>query len=322
MTGNSVIWRLAVKAHIFEVGFVVVLAAGTTLLAALVNQQLDAGGATPDCIARWLGGGGADAAGPCAAAVEAWAAVNSGMAAKVQVLMTVIPLVVGLLLGVPLIARDLEERTVSTAWAFAASRRRWLLHQLIPMVAIGVFLGGLLALASASLEDSRSVGGLWTSTFADASSFGSPVLAHALAALAVGLISGAVIGRTLPALIVAGVVVTVSLAVVGSAQSGWMPALVDAGTLDSQTTALDNPWIELRWFTSDQRLLTTPEALALAPVGTDSVQWIRDNLTPVSLGIPNAKTSEWQAFETAVYMAEFVAVTAATFIYIGRKRPA
>jgi hypothetical protein len=61
--------------------------------------------------------------------------------AKVGALAT--PFVLGLFLGVPLVAREIEGRTTSIAWTLSGSRRRWLVHRAAPVVVI-VVLAALL----------------------------------------------------------------------------------------------------------------------------------------------------------------------------------
>ncbi len=44
--------------------------------------------------------------------------------------------IVGLILGVPIVAREVELRTTSLAWSLALHRGRWLLSRLLPMLAL------------------------------------------------------------------------------------------------------------------------------------------------------------------------------------------
>ncbi|MFV2065087.1 MAG: hypothetical protein ACC726_16475, partial [Chloroflexota bacterium] len=46
--------------------------------------------------------------------------------------------VVGLILGVPIVAREIELRTTELAWSLALRRSRWLLSRLLPMVVLAL----------------------------------------------------------------------------------------------------------------------------------------------------------------------------------------
>jgi hypothetical protein len=61
---------------------------------------------------------------------------------KLFMAMKILPFGVGLLAGVPIVARELEMRTAQTAWSLNGSRLRWLIRQVAP-------IGGVVALAIA-----------------------------------------------------------------------------------------------------------------------------------------------------------------------------
>ena len=68
----------------------------------------------------------------CAGAIAAfWGAADeaSFIASPVAV---ALPFVVGILLGVPIVGRELELRTAALAWSLSGDRRRWLLSRVVP----------------------------------------------------------------------------------------------------------------------------------------------------------------------------------------------
>src|SRR4029077_18922465 len=69
----------------------------------------------------------------------------SGLVTATRV-MAVLPLLAGLFVGAPLIARELEYGTYRFAWTQGVSRRRWLLSKTLPLAA-----GAVVAAAVASL---------------------------------------------------------------------------------------------------------------------------------------------------------------------------
>jgi ABC-2 family transporter protein len=120
-----------------------------------------------------------------------WAAAARGLA--------VLPALVGLFVGAPLLARELEQGTHRFAWTQAVTRRRWLLSK-TAYLAVGTVLVSLLVSA---------VTMWWRSPFDTLEGRMSPsgfdveglvVPAYALFALAVGLLAGLVLRRTVAAM--------------------------------------------------------------------------------------------------------------------------
>ena len=115
-----------------------------------------------------------------------------------------LPFVAGVVLGVPLASRELEHRTAHLAWPMAGSRVRWLVLRLVP-----VALLGLLALAPAALAGEVMTRNFYplTDPGANFEHYGirGPVLiARFIPALLLGAVVGLLVGRQLPALLVAG----------------------------------------------------------------------------------------------------------------------
>ena len=61
-------------------------------------------------------------------------------------LFTFIPLIVGILVGAPLVARELERKTSLLVWTQGVTRMRWLVGMLL-----GVFVGAIALVAAFSL---------------------------------------------------------------------------------------------------------------------------------------------------------------------------
>ena len=111
----------------------------------------------------------------------------------------VLPALVGLFVGAPLLARELEHGTHRLAWTQSVTRRRWLLSKTL-----------LLSLAAAAGAAALSGLVMWWRTPIDAlqgrmnpSAFeieGLVVPAYAVFALAVGVFAGALLHRTIPAM--------------------------------------------------------------------------------------------------------------------------
>lgn len=325
--------RLTIKINRFEV---VSATIGLLLLAAaamFIKARLDGTGATPACLGAWLASGAKPPAA-CVDPVMRWSDVANDLGGKLSAVMLVVPLVAGLLVGVPLVGRELEQRTAATAWALAGSRKRWLAGRLVPLLLLAIALGVVLALASTVLEEARTAGGIWGTSFEAAMFFGPPIVAHVVLGLAIGLVAGLLIGRTLPALIVGGVTTFGALILVFVLKGAWDPRLPsdDANVVSSSTVFTTNqqPSADLldpRW---DYRFaslhgflyLTREDALALVPNGTADVRrWLRDNFQPEFRGPSDVVTRDWQALETAVLLSAAGVLLLLAFPIVERRRP-
>ena len=116
--------------------------------------------------------------------------------------MNVVPLVVGLLLGVGLVGREIEGGTAPTVWALAGSRRRWLLGRLVPILVILVALLAFIAIATELLAAARVPWQFGRPSFDDAGLHGPGVIARGVAAFGLALAVGAWSGRMLPTILI------------------------------------------------------------------------------------------------------------------------
>ena len=120
---------------------------------------------------------------------------------------TVSPFVLGLFLGVPLVAREIESGTAPIAWTLARSRARWLVQRAAPVL-VGTLL---VASAIAGTGELLTAVAPWNEGvdpgFQDFGGRGPLLVVRGVAVLGIGLAAGALIGRQLPALLVAGLVV-------------------------------------------------------------------------------------------------------------------
>jgi hypothetical protein len=133
-----------------------------------------------------------------------------------------VPILLGLFLGVPLVAREIEGRTAPLAWSLSRSRGRWFLLRAGPVVAIV----GLSALALGIAGDVLTHAAPWVEGsgpgFEDWFSRGPQVAVRALALLGVGALAGALVGRQLAAVLL-GAAATLAIFVSATlVMDGWM----------------------------------------------------------------------------------------------------
>ena len=194
---------LVLKPIRFEV---IAMAAASLFVAAFalfVTQQLWALGDLRDCL-RPLADGQLNTSPGCAGAVDSFWHLHNGLGQRAMSGMSVLPYVVGAVLGVSIVAREIEGGTAPLAWALTGSRTRWLVARLIRVVPVIFLIMAPAVVASEVLEVRLEPFLDPGASFADWGSRGFPLFAYALAATAIGVLAGLLIGRTLPAIIVAG----------------------------------------------------------------------------------------------------------------------
>jgi hypothetical protein len=178
-----------------------VLVGGSLLLAvfmALVAWQI---GVTTDALEACYGGAnGAPLPAGCRSLVD-WGNLMTTLGQVLPTIAVGLPFGVGILLGAPLVAREIEKRTAPMAWSLSTSRRRWLAGRLVPVGL--VITAALLAVGAASealllaVPDAR-IG------FGDFGFHGPLIAARGLAVLVLGALVGLLVGRVLPSILVAG----------------------------------------------------------------------------------------------------------------------
>jgi hypothetical protein len=192
--------RVLVKPYRFELGTAAVAALIAGIGALIVTYRLVSISMPPGCFDAWVQAPGGVFADDCEHATFVWASINANEAGPVFSMLLFLPFVVGLLGGVPIVAREHEMGTAQTAWSLWPSRTRWLIRKLLPVMALlGVSIA--FAAASAALLGATQLGVDVTHSTAQ----GPILVARALAAFGLGVFAGSVLGRSLPAFIIAAV---------------------------------------------------------------------------------------------------------------------
>ncbi len=123
----------------------------------------------------------------------------------VRVALTVAPALLGLILGAPIVARELELRTAGFSWALTPARLRWLMARFLPVLLVGIVGLGVVAWAGSTLFDAMALARRGPD-LTEIAGQGIALVARGLAAIAVALLIGALVGRTMPAFLIAVVV--------------------------------------------------------------------------------------------------------------------
>lgn len=141
-----------------------------------------------------------DTTDACARLIDAFRSEFAGLPMQAAGQLNFLPVLVAVLIGAPLLAREYERGTWQLVWTQAVPRTRWV------VTTLALVLGGVAAAAIVL----SVVLGWWlrpvvTSAFSvERFNYTAPVLAgYFLLAMAVGILAGAVIRRIIPAMAVA-----------------------------------------------------------------------------------------------------------------------
>ncbi|MFL5681469.1 MAG: hypothetical protein ACJ77B_12805 [Chloroflexota bacterium] len=307
--------QLTLKLHRFELVAFVVFGALGFVLAFVVGARLDALHFDARC---------ADSTGviqpppACQALMERFYNMVNNEAGKVSVILTAVPFLGALLLGTPIVGREIERGTTRLAWALAPSRLRWFLQRLLPVlaiVAVGTFVLGIAAdrLIRSTAPDLDPA-----NSFAEMGARGAVLAARAVFVFALAVPIGAVMGRMLPALIVAGIVTYIGLS--GGASVHQRILRSEAVPLD--TAGPGDLQFDQRFRLPDGRLVTYDEVAQYDPPPTDpnfSGQW--PTLPMVTIAVPGSRYHDYELREVAVLAGGSLVALMATALIISRRRP-
>jgi len=329
--------RVTLKQHRFELGAVVLAGIVVGVSALLVAYRLDALGVAPGCIVDYLGRArGPAGTGECFGPMSAWSSILSREGGPVGTAMNLLPFAAGLLAGVPIVARELETRTAQTAWSLNASRMRWLVRQIVPVVIVVGLAVAFAGMAASVLQAHRQSWG--ELAFFDIGRHGPPVVARAFGAFGVGLLVGALLGRTLPAFVVGALLSVAVATAVGVARDGWLRELEPVvimdgsaarGEVDISPRTLQTGWA---WLRPDGSQMSNDDALALVPVDVAehddpvqpiaSMQWLEERgYALVPLGVTDERALDWTQYDALAFGLVGLGSIGGAVVVVNRRRP-
>ena len=197
----------------------------------------------------------------CAAA--ALAGQDGTLRLWLGVLVVVVPGLVGMFWGAPLVAREIEDGTFRLAWTQSVTRARWMLVRLVVTGLASVVVAGLVSLIVTWWASPLDRAGM--NQFGSFDERGIVPLGYAAFAFTLGVVVGALVRRTIPAMLLTLVgFVAVRLAVkiwlrpflitpltrslaldpgsVGYGSSGYLP-IAPPATLQPNPPDIPNGWI-------------------------------------------------------------------------------
>jgi hypothetical protein len=334
---------VTLKQYRFELGFALFATVLAMALGLSIHVRMEALGVPPGCpeqVRASEDGSGIEA--ECARLVGAASTIlgesylNSGGTVQASI-MGLLPFAVGLIAGLPIVARELEDRTAQTAWWLNPSRGRWLRQRLAPVVlALAVATGAAAVVASLVADDwlrwygpeqSRIVG-----------THGPLVVLRTFAAFGIGLAAGALLGRTFSAALAS--VALLFLLLIGAAQvrDAYLAQLPLEPLWERSATgeweSVGGVPQAVAWGGSNGEILTSAQARQLAtdagvpptapdePYDTLAETWLQEHgYVEISLGTTDRGAASWGIYDGLLFATVGGAGLAATFLIVGRRRP-
>ena len=306
--------RLTYRMHRFEVTAFVIAGALLVAAAFITAWRLDGAGHTAACAPSLETG---EVPPGCEARFREFQEIAGREGAIVGGLATIFPTIAGLLLGGPLIAREIERGTARLAWSLSPSRLRWFGHRVLPvlgLLVVGLFLVGL---AADRLAASVSIGTDMSASFVGFRTRGILLATQAVlvAATAIGL--GAVLGRAVPTLFITFVLGTLLVVAVGNQHAAL---LVNETVRRGDETAFDPDdfQVDYRFALPDGRLLTWNEIVAEDP----SREEFGIDYPLVALVIPGERYREVETREAVAHVGIALLFVAGAAGMVSRRKPA
>ena len=196
---------------------------------------------------------------------ENWFADNTDLFSAMVIALHVVPVVIGVFVGAPLLSRELESGTFRFTWTQGVGRSRVVVTTLVLLalfVAVATCVLGLVLNWFAHPFEVIGIESQWQSGLFDTT--GPMLVAWTLFALALGTFLGALIGRTVAAMaltaaIVGGLLVAsfvwlvARLEAIGAlATNRLMPMGLNVGQLNVPGSQFNGPvgsWLVRAWFT-------------------------------------------------------------------------
>jgi hypothetical protein len=148
----------------------------------------------------------------CDLKASAWYDAQYGVAGLSMGVLIFLSFAAGLFLGVPVVARELERGTARLAWSLAPSRMRWFVARMLPILVVLAVLTYVAGIAAERYVTATSRETDLGNSFTNFGFRGLLIASRAVFVFAVGVAVGSIIGRALPAVILAAVIATIGLA--------------------------------------------------------------------------------------------------------------
>ena len=309
--------RLTWRMQRWELAFLIGGCLALALLMAGVAWQLDA---SRDALDACYAEGAGPLSDACRSTID-WGNTMSSAVGILGPVAIVAPFAIGVFLGAPLVAREIEHRTAPIAWSLSLSRRRWLGHRALPVVALVAV--ALLALGQASelMLTSAEEADLGFRHYA---MFGPMLAARGLAVFGIGLLVGLALGRVLPAVLVTVLATVVLVAGLSIGRDLLMREEAEWRAVGDQAEAAAVHMIYDSGFRSDTtgEVITWEQAYNQFPEAFNEFgEGVPPDMTSVWRIVPPERFGLYVARELGVLAFVIAVLGGAAILLVGARRP-
>jgi hypothetical protein len=221
-------WRLAFRLQRLELLIFVAAAVLLTVASLLIAWGASESRASFDACYQAQGTDTGCATSPSLNDFSMW-----GGFARIGAFLT--PFALGLFLGVPIVAREIEGRTAGIAWTLSRSRTRWLLQRIVPLLLVVTVLAAAVGIGSEFITRTNPFAELGANPgFADYTARGWMLPVRAVAVLLLAIAIGAMVPRQLPALLLAGALTLALFVGLSLGMDTWMTAEARPMAIDEE----------------------------------------------------------------------------------------
>jgi hypothetical protein len=296
--------RLTYRINRFEIVAMTVFAVLLVLVSFVVAWVLSAVLPTTNCVpsptGQYIGG----------CAVLAFVATLSGPAGTLSVLF---PGIAGLILGTPVISREVERGTTSLAWSLGPSRWTWFLQRVIPMAIVAFVLALCVGWAVETVLHAMSPEVDLGASFSGFRGRGVLLGTEALVFFSVG----ALLGRSVPTLLLALILGVGVLVAVGNVHRSVLVGEAELREQSGFTEQNVDLYLDSRFRLPDGRLGTYEELIAVNPGAFE----MEAPPSTVFLLIPGTRYRSVEAREALGELAIAAVFLVLAAVIVSRRRP-
>jgi hypothetical protein len=308
--------RLTFRMHRFEVGAVVVLGALLVVGSIIAAWALANVGLGPDCQPSFETG---ELPERCIAEYEAFNRI-ADLARPISSLMVLYPIIAGLLIGGPVISREIERGTTSLAWSLSPSRLRWFLHRVVPMVVLVLALNFIVGAAAEHLTRALTPETDLAASFVGFRFRGVLMATQAFLLASTAVAVGALFGRAVPTFLLGLILGMLTIVAVGLVHREVLLAEAVIQRQDENTFySNDDLYLDSRLELPDGRLVTYEELIRIDPAAFESE--FGPQYPNVSLIIPGDRYRTVETREAAAELVLGLVFLVGGAFVVTRRRP-
>jgi hypothetical protein len=235
------------------------------------------------------------------------------------VLAAFFPFVAGLLLGTPLVAKEIDSGTARLAWSLSPSRGRWYVARLLPMLVVIGIAGMAIGVVADVLVGVTAPDRDLPNSFIAFHGRGVLIATSALVLGSTAVALGAILGRPTPTLLLALVLGGLTLLAVSEVHRKFILAPEAVVAPQDWNGGDDDLYIDGKFQMPDGTLATWEELLARDPSFGQGE--FGPELPFVTLIIPGERYREIEAREAGVHLGISAVFLLAGGVVVLRRRP-